>query len=452
MKTLFITISRGALVRNFLHTGVVSRILDQGIRVVVLTPNYQDTDLFKDFEHDNLILEPLFVPKNKFRFQRIIRELLKGSIFNKTVHHLYRSKLCGKDPSKILYVPRLVFLYPLKFIPGFKKFVRWFDFKLNPQTEHDYLFQKYHPDLVFATTAHAVDDISVLKSAKRFGVKTVQMPKSWDNLSKILFNVKTDKMIVWSPFMKEQALKYQDYKDSEIMVTGAPQFDFYQPKNLVSREEFCQKFGFDPSKKIILYGSNGVNQTYEFQYPKLIKQYIEEGKLQDVQVLIRPHLGYVGDEKQFLPLADFEGFAVDTVTDKQNHKFKDHWDTSFNHLSNLYNSLYHADVVVTIASTLIFDAISAGTPVISIKFDVEDGIPLGESVKRFYKTDYVDVVANKKEMFISHDKDEFLDQLKEVLSKNKGEYQFDEFIKYFMYKADGNSAKRVADSLLSCLN
>ena len=111
---------------------------------------------------------------------------------------------------------------PLKYIPGVKKLIRWVDFKLNPQPEHDYLFAKYKPSLAFATTAHTESDIGVLKSAKRFGVATVDMPKSWDNLSKIFFHVKTDKMMVWSPFMQDQAVEFQDYKRSDVIVTGVP--------------------------------------------------------------------------------------------------------------------------------------------------------------------------------------------------------------------------------------
>ncbi|MFH1661888.1 MAG: CDP-glycerol glycerophosphotransferase family protein, partial [Candidatus Falkowbacteria bacterium] len=418
MKTIFITISRGGLIRNFFHSGVVNMLLDKNFKVIILTPNYEDKEFFKEFEHENLILEPLIKPKN-IRGRKIIREFLKGASFNETVNYLYKYKLDGIEPSKIFYIPRILFFAPLRFIPGFKKFIRFLEFKINPQKEHDYLFKKYNPDLVFATFASGEVDAGVIKSAKRFRVKTVCIPKSWDNMSKSLFNTKTNYIIVWSEFMKNQAIKFQDYKDKEIIITGIPQFDYYYKKeNLMSREEFCKKFNFDPNKKIIMYGSNGVNKGVDYKYPELIKKFIDDKKLENVQVLVRPHLGYVGDKEQFQYLDNYENFAVDS-NDKQNNKFKDHWDTSLNHLNNLYNSLYHSDVCVNILSTLIFDATYCGTPVISVKFDIDKTNNLNKSVKRFYKTDYSDAIIKSGGVFVAESEEEFLKILQNILYNNK---------------------------------
>lgn len=190
MKTIFITISRGSLIRNFFHSGMVSYLLDAGMRVVVLTPSYGDPALFKEYAHERLILEPLLKVKN-IRFHELMLECFKGAVFNQTVHSQYLYRIVGtKRPNRLFYLPRLLFFAPLRFIPGAKSFLRWVDFKINPQMEHDYLFEKYKPDLVFATVCHERSDIGVLKSAKRFSVKSVQMPKSWDNPSKLLFSVK----------------------------------------------------------------------------------------------------------------------------------------------------------------------------------------------------------------------------------------------------------------------
>ncbi|MCK4553905.1 CDP-glycerol glycerophosphotransferase family protein [Candidatus Parcubacteria bacterium] len=452
MKTIFITISRGSLIRNYFNSGVVSKILNKNCRAVILTPNYNDEELFKDFEHKNLIFEPLIRPK-KVRSQKIMKELLKGATFNKTVHYLYKYKLDGKEPSKLLYVPRMIFFAPLRFVPGFKKFVRRLDFKINPQKEHDYLLEKYKPDLVFVTAAGCGVEAGLIKSAKRFKVKTVCAPKSWDNMSKALFNTKTDYLIVWSKFMKEQAIKFQDYKDKEVIIAGIPQFDYYaKEENLMSREDFCKKFNFNPDKKIILYGSNGVNRNYDYKYPEIIKKFIDGKKLENIQVLVRPHLGYIGDREQFQHIDNYENFAVDT-TDKQSDKFKDHWDISFNHLNNLFNSLYHADVCVNILSTLIFDATACGTPVVNIKFDVDKIDNFNKSVKRFYETDYADAITNSGGVNVANSEKEFLQILKNVLYNNKNKKEkSDKFIKYFMYKADGKSAQRIAESLVSIAN
>ena len=71
MKTIFITISRGSLIRNFLQTGVIQKILDKNFRVVILTPHYDDSEAFADYQHENLVLEPLIVSKN-IRLHRLM--------------------------------------------------------------------------------------------------------------------------------------------------------------------------------------------------------------------------------------------------------------------------------------------------------------------------------------------------------------------------------------------
>lgn len=450
-KTIFITISRGSLIRNFFHTGVVGMLLKSDIKVVVLTPDYSDEELFKEFIHENLLIEPLINSK-KLKFEKILREFLRGAIFNRSIYVNYTYRIVGERPSKILYVPRMLFFAPLRYIPWFKKFIRSIDLKINPQKEHDYLFEKYKPDLVFATTPHDGADISVLKGAKRFSTKTVSMPKSWDNLSKILFNVKTDYMFVWSKFMKDQAIKFQDYKENEVIITGIPQFDYYFNKeNLLSKEQFCRQFNFDPKKKIILYTSAGADVCNESDYVKLIKKYINEGKLENIQVLVRPHLGYKGDAIRFKEIEKYDNFVIDK-SDKPNNKFKDNWDTSIGHLKNLFNSLHHADVCINAVSTMTLDATACNTPVINIKFDVIDTTDPELSAKRLYILDYVDAMVSIDGTWIAESEEEYLRLIKNILNDRQGEKTgTKKLLDNFIYKVDGKSSERVAHNLIDII-
>ncbi len=449
---MFITISRGGLIRNFFQSGIIGKILKQDIRIVVLTPHYQDKELWKDYEHKNLIFEPLINPK-KIKCRRLLYELLKGAVFNDTVHSLYRYRDIGAKPNKLFYIPRMLFFAPLSILPRAKRIIRWLDFKINPQCEHDYLFEKYKPDLAFTTTPHDYPDVGVMKSAKRFGVKTVTMPKSWDNPSIVLFTVKADYIMVWCPFVKERVMKLQDYQDDEIIITGIPQFDYYANKgNLMSREDFCEKFGFDPSKKIILYGSSGT-QIGEAAYPEMIMKYIGDGRLKNAQLLVRRHTGYRRDREQYEYLDKYPVCRVDD-TDKVDSKFRDNWDVSPSHLKNLYNSLYHADVCVTLASTLIIDAIACGTPVINISFDPEPDVNMQYSVKRFYAYDYVKALIGNKAAWLARREEEHLDYLKRILEKGekRSDDEIEKFTEHFMYKNDGGAGQRIADALVKIID
>ena len=448
MKTIFITISRGSLIRNFFHTDVVSQLLEKGLQLVVLTPFYKTPEIFPEHNHPHLILEPLIETSN-LKWNKFFIELEKGAVFNRTVYTRFRYRVSGARPSRVFFIPRLLLLAPLGFIPFFKKFLRWIDFKINSENQHDYLLKKYKPDLVFSTAAGG--DVSIIKGARRFGIKSVVMPKSWDNLSKLLFNEKADYMIVWSEFMKRQAMKFQDYRNNQIIVTGGPQFDYYtHTEKLLTREVFCKRFNFDPRKKIILYGSSGGNECCdELAYLELLYEFIKDGTLPDTQVLVRPHLGYLGDADRFLKTELYPGFTVDR-TDKPDHKFRDHWDPSESHLNNLFNSLHHADVCVNVASTLTLDAIACGTPTINLAFDVFEGLDPHRSVKRLYQFDYIKALVGVGGVWVTRDKAEFFNALKDTLfAGRKKQEGTDRMIEHFLYRVDGQSATRIARTLIS---
>lgn len=451
MKTIFITISRGALIRNFFHTGVIPKLLERNIRVVVLTPYHNQPELFKPYFHKNLIFEPLLL--GNIRWHAIFKELMKGAVFNKTVLFLSYRLIYGEPPNLWLLLPRLTFLAPLRIMPGFKRFIRWLELKINPQREHDYLFEKYRPQAVFITSVNDYIDSGVTKSARRFGFPSVGMAKSWDNISKALFNAKTDYLLVWSPFMKYQAIKYQGYRRHEIFVSGVPQFDIYhQTQYLLSREEFCASLGLDPNKKIILYGSIGGGPFIDMEadYPEMIQHWINEGKLSGVQLLVRPHVGYRGEVEKFARLEKYPNIVVDK-TDKRNYNLADYWDVSFNHLAHLYNTFYHCDVCVNIASTLTLDATACGKQVINIKFDRNPNVDFNHSARRLHRTDYVTGLMDLGATWVVESHEEFLAALKSIL-EHGARKDTKRLIDYFLYKNDGKATERIVSGLLSIMD
>ena len=442
-KTIFITLSRGTLVRNFVHSGVVSNLLDSNFSVVILTPNSNNKEIFQDYIHDDLYIEPLH--QSKLKGTKIFGEILKGAVFNQTVNTRYKLRHGGKKPNKSYYLFRIIFFAPLSFYPFLKKIIRNIESKINKQQEHDYLFEKYHPDLVLITASNHAADIGVLKSAKRYKVPTILMPISWDSLSKFLYPGKAEFMFVWSPFMKEQAIKYQGYRDSEISMVGVPQFDFYKKNDLLwSREEFCEILKLEPEKKIIFYGSAGGNLCDEPKYVELISKWIEKGELKNAQILIRSHMGYKGDLERFEDLEKINNCVLDR-TAKPDLNFKDRWDSSMYQIKILFNSLYHADVCINMASTLSLDSIACGTPVININFELDEEVDPNYAVKRLYLFDYIEPVINSGGVWVVKSREELLRAIKETVYEGQRNKEGEErLIKNFIYKKDGQAAKRIS--------
>lgn len=448
MKTIFITISRGSLIRNFFQTGFISKILRNNIRVVVLSPHYKDKQIFEKFYHKNLFFEPLIAGETT-KLYNVLMEFYRGIIFSNTVIARYKYKYTGRPPRKILYYPRIIFFYFFRFFPGVKAIIRKLDFALFPQKQHDYLFKKYKPDLVFVTDFMNNADVGVLKSAKRYKVRTYGMPKSWDNFPKSLFRVKTDKIFVWGDFCKDCAIKYQNYNKDEIVITGVLQFDYYKKDNLMSREEFCESIGLDKNKKIIFYGSTGARCQHEYEYVDLLLEFINIENI-NAQILIRPHLGHRDDDKKFDRYKNVKNIAI--YKNKQNMKFKDTWDISDDHLKYLYNSIYHSDVSINIASTLTLDSVAIGTPVININFDATKK-DIDNSVFRFYETDYTGPVTKFGGTWLVKSRDEYFKALKNIIVGNKTKTELLEKMKrYFLYKNDNHACDRLAKNIINALN
>ena len=93
-------------------------------------------------------------------------------------------------------------------------------------------------------TTNISDDaeIDILRNCKRKNVKSVAMTKSWDNVSKWGFREKADKFVAWSDYMKNETLRFQDYKAKDVEIIGIPQFDYYKNLVIPSRDVFMEKY------------------------------------------------------------------------------------------------------------------------------------------------------------------------------------------------------------------
>ena len=73
------------------------------------------------------------------------------------------------------------------------------------------MFEKYKPDVVFATNVYGEEDVLLMKSASIHGVKTIGMVLSWDNnTSKHLMRVVPNVLLVQNEIIKDEAIKIQN--------------------------------------------------------------------------------------------------------------------------------------------------------------------------------------------------------------------------------------------------
>src|SRR3989344_2202190 len=396
MKTILMNVFDTAVAKNIFMPQFLDVLAGHkgNIRVIVLVSHAKLEEFTRDYAHP--MLE--FVPRpQKFasRIESAALFLARNTIPAQSVRQIQEK---GLDGSGRLPFPRYV-VARMFWIFGHSKIFRllikrilgiFFDARLFGE-----LLVRYQPDLVFATTIYAIDDVRLLRAARRRGIQTLGMIKSWDSLtSKDAIVIPPDRLIVHNDVVKEEAIRLQGYTADAISIVGIPQFDWYaDPQFPFSKDEFFEKLGLDKSKKLITYTSIGLwLAPHERDVIALLDRVIREGKIREpVQLLVRMHPAYP-DEKEQLK-KQIPGIFVDEpgspVRDSQN-TWKADWRFTTNDVRHLAATLKYSDVTLNCGSTMIVDAACFDTPIIGIAFDGDAVEPnYWRSARIFFKREHL---------------------------------------------------------------
>ncbi len=455
-KTIFLTMSRGVIARNIMQTNVLRLLKEAGHRLVILTPAFRNEKFLKEFAAPNVFFENLVEPKWGF-WDWVLVGCHKALAYNDSTK---LRDLCGipgtgkaEKGSFFKFMVKKVFLWPISKIQPLKDAARWLDKILVKGRYYKEIFDKYNPDLVFSTSVIEDADVFVLKQAQARKIKTVGMPRSWDNLSKTNARALPDKLLVWGEFSRDEAVRFHHAKKENIIICGIPQFDFYHREDyLMSREEFCRAYGIDPNKKIILFCSEGKYTPRDGEVAEIVSNFINRGELaRDAVLFIRPHFLFLGDEKKFAALEGKPNVFVDRG---YNHSaiFRDNWDYGEEQIKKFTNMVRHADIVITSVSSISLDAATVNKPIINVKFDGYATLPFKKSVARIYMYEHYKLVARSGGVWIVHNEQELRKVINsyflnpQLLSDGRRKLR-----DYWCHKIDGRSGRRLAEAVLELL-
>jgi len=204
--------------------------------------------------------------------------------------------------------------------------------------------------------------------------------------------------------------------EERIVITGPPQYDILaNSEKVFDRERFCASWKIDPSKKIVLIGS----QTFHIagnreSFCRSIFQALKDDP--ELQIVIKPHP--TEPEEWYEKLAGETGARV--VPLPRN--------------SDTYEALYACDVLITFYSTIALEAMILGKPVITLNLTNQpDPMPYASSNAAFgvYKAEDI-APAVKKVLEDS--------ETRKGLELGREKYLYRQF-----YKLDGQATKRVVD-------
>ncbi len=452
MKTVFITITRGFIARNILRSGVLEILKNKGFRIVVFftgRSNNLPEYLKKEFEDDNVIIEA--VPSISQKGHSLFNKLLTYLVWSNS-RMLYsilgnKKKLNRFWFWKYIEFPFLFILGNFHFLKYCARFLERVIFRQDFFSEY---FEKYKPCVVFSTSVQSALDINMMKSARKRRIPIVAMPKGWDNITKVLYQVVPDILIVQGECMKLEVARIQRINPDRIKVTGFPQFDFYRkPEIIVSREKFCSWYKLDPNRKIIFFGSEGIwAPDDKLIVSKIVEWVNKKGELSEPsQILIRSHF----TDARLDRFGMFRGTPNVVVDDNITISdfFFDGWDPVLEETIKFTNLIYHCDILITVASTLSLDGVCCDKPLINLAFGVLKDPKTGKDISRLlYKQDHCRWLLESNAVDLVYSEN----QLKKIINKylinpNRRQDERCALLKNLCHVVDGKSSHRIAEIL-----
>lgn len=445
MKTIFITCLTPFITRNILFSEAFATLGRQrDLRMIIFCPDFKREYFESNFASANVVIEPI-TPQASSRQDSIFKYLCGNLIDNRT-RYIHQRRELLRDKNYLRFFASRIATKAGRWVVA-KRLARALDFRTISGEKFSRYFDLYSPDLVFCPDVFHDDDVHCLAEARKRGVKTVGMIRSWDNITnKGLFRVKPDYLIANNEIIRSEAIEFEDMDSNRIIVVGMPQFDRFENYTPGSREEFFGGMNLNPKKKLIMFSPHGVRfHDTDWHIMQILKEAISAGELPaDTQVLVRfPPIDDV-------PLGDFvpgSNFFIDKPARSFDGGLARDQELDNIAAKHLADSIYYSDVIITYNSSLIIDAAVFDKPAIGVAFDGWDEKPdIFRSVARFMEYDHTKHILDTGGLHVVRNRQELIYAVNKYL--NDPLHNFDnrrQIIQTQCWKLDGRAGERIAD-------
>lgn len=392
MRTLFLTSFHSFISKNVLNTGVLTALkATPDLRVVLLVPKEKAAFFERHYGGGNVVVEGVDVAV----VTSSPRDVLFRRLFFLMVdsHYLWYKRVERRDadPTAWAWVKYWAYGAAAKVLSGSRllnRLVRFLYRRLAPTDLLKAHFERYAPTHLFSTDVFDPMDVLFLKEARSRGVKTIGMVRSWDNCwSKGLMPVIPDRLLTNNRIIKEEAVALHDVPADRVAAVGLPQFDAFVNEPRTPREAFFRSIGVDSAKRLIVFAPAGsILSDTDWQVCGILAEGLERGRIRpDVHVFVRNHPHHPADLSRFTgnpsftiqnPGQAFDANAKNAELAPDEQRF-------------LADLLFHADLVLWIATTLGLDAAVYDKPQIMISFDGTERKVYTRSVARYHDEDHM---------------------------------------------------------------
>jgi len=233
-----------------------------------------------------------------------------------------------------------------------------------------------------------------------------------------------DKTLVGGNYFKNVLIKYGLYPPNSVLVTGHSKYDIIvYSDELYKKERIYKKLNIDPNKKLIVFISQpylwttGLNEIIYRNFFQAIKDF------HNIQTVIKLH---PNEYTKSLHKRIANQFGVNVILVKN---------------INLFELLNACDIMMTVASTVAFEAMVLNKPVIFVN-------PKHEEIGLPFETGSAVLVANNS--------NEILSSINKIFSDKKIRKKLDSYRKKviydYAYKIDGQASDRIIKIIEHTIN
>ncbi|HEX9018316.1 MAG TPA: hypothetical protein VF806_03975 [Anaerolineaceae bacterium] len=390
-KCVFISADHGLAVVYFLQSEVVPTLLAQGVQVVILTDDGLKDQIVQRFGQPGLTVEGLRFPQARQYFEttahstqhwlHFLRWMGGSNQINTNAmdgHMRQMSVEASTNGKRILPLIKLMTRVLRRSRHARRALVNY-QRRFTPDIYGD-LFEKYHPDLVVASTPGWRLDRYLLREAARRKIPTAAAIVGWDNPSSYrLPGGPVDDITCWSEIQKNELVLGSDWDPERVNIGGIPSYDGYFRRSwLLPRDAYFALHSLDPNRKLLSYACSFVTFAPNYRNIEALARLVNSGQLAEpAQLLIRLHPNH------FMPgsLYEREAQQVRALVQRMPNVYLvepvplggELGYYSGEDMPEKASMMAYSDVFLTVYSTMVVETAIHDRPIVSVCLDTPGG-------------------------------------------------------------------------------
>ena len=443
-------------VRNFVASGFIEFLANQGLRLVVIAPE----DLLETIRTlAPGVLEVVALEQGRLRASRrkLLHWLRIGSMVHRRRFIEYRKKLEWAASARFSQRLAIRFWTMVDHWMDAEAVAAAWVMRLPASRPAKRLVEQLSPRLVlWPTTISDPGDFEIVKASSEAKIPLLMFEGSWDNLvGKGGIWPRPKHLLVWGDFSRKYALEHHGFDGDQVTVTGPPHFDVYgKPQELLSREGWFKAHGLAPAKKLIFIGGTTVGSKAEPELIHLLSAWIDAGRIPPAYIWYRPHpKALVRRRFDREALAAIAHVVIDPGVEGAEHLPKGRWLVDSQDAAQRANALAACDVMLSSFSTVVLEAALLGKPSILVSFGKQASAQAG-SIRSYLEFAHVRLLAETPWIQTAYQPVELEEKLNSLLMRfpPAAAESLRSFGATIAHCLDGQARNRLADVVLSMLD